>query len=1108
MDRGKGYEAPGPVAPPSRGLVGRRAELAELRDALAAARDGRGSVVLVTGEAGIGKTRLLDALADEASAGGALVLRGAGWEGGGAPAFWPWVQALRTLADRVDAASLVDRVGPAAAYVAGLVPELAGGQTPQAAAPDSEQTRFSLFDAVGRLLAAAAADTPLVLILDDLHAADHSSLLLLEFVGRMLHGVRMLAIGAYREAELRDTPEAAEILARASRGGGRLALGGLSLEELEELLRRHAGGPPPAGLAARLHGLTDGNPFFADELTRLIASDPAAAGADSVPLPDSVRETLRRRLRPLAPAARETLAVAAVIGRDFTLETLAAAAGRPAAEVLRDLDAAADAGLLDMADPARFSFIHALVRETLYEELPRSRRAALHRSVAEAMRDGHAADAHLSELAHHFFLAAPDADPADAVRYACRAAESAMELMAFEQAADLYDLALRALARGPDDRELRCSLLLGRGDAEMRAGRSGSARESLAEAARLAEELGSPAELARAALLSAPWGLSVNFADEPLARLLEDALAAQAEEELATRARLTAALANARYWSAPAQERLALADEAIELARRSGDPHTLARVLGDAHIATWDPDSAERAMPWADELLAIAADLGDRELALHGHSWRTSLLLERGDLSAVEEAVAVFARLAEDLPQPRARAASMRHRALRATLQGRFPEAERLLDEQAALVAEGSIDLMLVAGQVFGLRWVQGRLAELAPAVREFADNLPAMPAWRCALLAVHRDAGARSDLRLEYDRLAREGFDALPRDNLWLVALSLLSEACAELGDAGGAPELERLLEPYADRMVVVPGAAFLGPVARALGLLALTRGDLETAHRRLDAATATSSGLLARPLLAHLALDRARVELAGGRPEAARARAEEARRAGTDLDMPRLVERAEQLMASLDEQAPANASPAPARVPVAGRALRRVGDHWTIAADGRSFTLRDIKGLHHLARLLAAPGVDMHSLDMAGEPAPPAAAGPGVTGPDRGDAGALLDPEAKAAYRRRIEDLEEEIDEAERFNDVERADRAREELEFIGRELSAAVGLGGRDRKAASASERARLNVTRAIKAAVDRIAAHDPELADELRATVHTGTFCVYRPLTGTPPWSVED
>lgn len=1092
-----------------RALIGRRNELEQLRDAVTRAVAGRGSVLLITGDAGIGKTRLLQAAADDAAARGALVLRGAGWEGGGAPAFWPWVQALRELSQHTDPEKLAARLGPAAGLVGGVVPELGGGQEAEAAVLDSDQARFSLFDAIARLLAVAATETPLVLLLDDLHAADHSSLLLLEFLGRTVQAAPVLAVGAYRPGELPGGSDAAEVLARSSRTGAHLALDGLDREELGELLRHRTGSEPPPGLAERLHELTDGNPFFAHELARLLLADPAAGTQpEAVPLPDSVRETLRRRLRPLPAPSRELLSVAAVLGREFRLDMLARAAGRPAAELFDELDAAVSAGLLDAAGQGRFAFTHALVRETLYEELPTARRLQLHRSVADAIVQTGDADDHLAELAHHFFLAAPAGTAADALHFATRAAEQAMEVLAFEEAADLFELALRALALGPADDRLRCSLLLGRGDAEMRAGRTSASRETLAEAADLAKALDAPAELARAALLSAPWGLSVNFFDEPLARMLADALAAQPESELATRARLTAALANARYWSTPPEVRLALADEAIALARQSGDAFTLARVLGDAHIATWNPDSAVRAMPWADELLEIADGLGDRELALHGHSWRTSLLLELGRLGPVEEAIAVFARLADEMRQPRARAASLRHRALRSVMRGRFEEAEELLDEQAALVAEGSIDLMLVAGQVFGLRWVQGRLGDLGPAVREFAENLPAMPAWRCALLAVHRDAGATDDLRLEYQRLAAEGFDALPRDNLWLVALSLLAEACAELRDPEGAAEIERLLEPYAERMVVVPGAAWLGPVSRALGLTALTRGDLDAAGAWIEQATTGATRLLARPLLGHLALDAARLAVARGDGETARARADEAARIAADLGMPGLERRAQDLAAGpvSTGSAPADPNGAPARNGAAAappeRGLRRSGDHWTIACGGRTFTVRDMKGLHHLARLLTAPGLEVHALDMAGVPV--ASGGPAQ---DRGDAGAMLDPAAKEAYRRRIEELREELDEAERFHDVERADRAREELEFIGRELAAAVGLGGRDRKAASASERARLNVTRAIKGAIDRIAAHDPELGEELRATVRTGTFCAYRPLRDTPPWSVE-
>lgn len=1087
-------------------FVGRAAELGELRAALDGASRGRGELVLVTGEPGIGKTSLLTTLADEATAGGATVLWGAGWEGGGAPAHWPWVQALRGLLAARDAARLKTQVGFAAGYIAALLPEAAELLgAPPASSLEGEQARFSLFDAVARLLTGAASDGPVVLLLEDLHAADHSSLLMLEFVGRVVRGARLLVVGSYREEEMRSRPDAAEVLARAARAGRRIPLRGLSRDELGVLVRRQAGSPSRS-LVERLHRLTDGNPFFADELVRLMLAEPGAfgGGARSVPLPDTVRETIRRRLDPVGDDVRATLSIAAVIGREFALDTLAHASGEPPLVLMQRLDEAAEAGIVEERGVGRHAFVHALVRETLYEELPNARAVELHRRVAEAL-DRPGEEAHLSELAHHFFLAAPGGEARPAVDYAVRAAEHAMEMLAFEHAAELYDLALRALDLAGPDEPRRCDLLLGRGDALMRAGQVPAAREILAEAGEVACRLRSAPRMARAGLLLSPWGLSLQVSDDQLIRLLEQGLAA-AEDDV-TRARLTAALAVALYWSAPPEERLRLVEEAIALARTTGDRAALARVLGDAHIATWDPESVTRSMPWAEELLAIADEIGDRELAVHAYSWRTSLLAEMGDFQAVEHAIAVFTSLAEQLRQPRAAASALRHRVMRSILQGRFDEVDELLDEQARLAGAGSdasIDVMLVAGQVFSLRYMQGRLAELEPAVRQFAEALPAMPAWRCALMAVLRDAGSTSELRLEYERVAAHGFESLPRDNLWFVALSLLAEACAELEDAEGAAKLEALLEPYAERLVVIPGAAVLGPVARALGLLALTRGDHDRALGHFEAAAASSMRMLARPMLAHLALDLARTQGARGDLGAARAELAEARSIAGELEMTGIVERADRVARTLGiETAPEPAAPpaAGAAPTTAGRELRRVGDHWTVSRDGSAFTLRDMKGLHHLATLLQSPGIEIHALDLTGD----GTAGIGAAA--AGDAGALLDPEAKAAYKLRIEDLQDEIEEAERFHDDERASRAREELDFIAHELSAAVGLGGRDRKAASTSEKARLNVTRAIKSALDRIAIHDPDLADELRATVRTGTFCEYHPLPQTPPWTVR-
>jgi class 3 adenylate cyclase len=1092
---------------PGAGFVGRRAELDELLAALARAQQGHGALFLLSGDAGIGKTRLAGELVARAQASGIRCVWSSAWDGGGAPAYWPWIQVVRRLVQDVPGEALTARLGSTAPYLAHIVPEL--GEVlpglPELGGVESEQARFGLFDALTRFLHASAAEAPLVLVLDDLHAADRASLLLLEFLARTLHDAAILVVGAQRTGEEKE-PESAVLLARlaAAATARTVPIGGLSRPELEELVAGRDPDRAEPAVIERLHELTDGNPFFADEVTRLLVAEqrapaPGSARPPTLPLPDSVRDTIRRRLEPLPEESLDLLALAAVIGREFRLETLVAASEHTVDELLAMLDHAVAASTLREVpgEIGRYAFAHALIRETLYEDLPKTRRIQLHGTVAETLERLYGEQAELSELADHFFRAAPLRGADKALGYAVRAAERAMELLAYEHAEELYGYALRALDLLPADDERRCDLLLALGNAQMGAGDIAAARETLAAAAALARRLDLPQHFAQAALGSAPWGLSTTILLEDLAELLAEALGRLPADDTALRARVIAALAVALYWAAPAEARLAMAEEAIAMARRLDDPATLARVLADAHIATWDPESPERSLPWAEEILELSDRAGEVELALYAHDWRIALLLETGDVAAAERAIASFDRLASEADQPRTRNYARRHRTLQALTEGRYADAETLLTEAAATadLREGSIEAMGLSGQAFAMRWAQGRLGELEDAVRHFADRYPAMPSWRCALIAVYIDSGRVAEARREFERFASRDFADLPRDNLWLAGLVFLTEACARLQDERAAAVLERLLLPFADRNIVIPAGASFGPVARYLGLLAATRGAVDDARERFAAARQAAVRMSARPMIAQLCVDEARLLAATGAGESADAARllAEAQTLASELGMAQLVAEVEALRGGAAGSAPEP----PARRSKAE--LVREGDYWRVRLDDAGFMLKHGKGVHYLARLLAEPDTEIHALDLVGGPRERA------DGPS-GDAGALLDPEAKAAYKGRLEDLREDLDEAEEWGDPERAAKAREEIEFLERELARAVGLGGRDRKAGSDSERARVNATRAIKAVIERIAGEHERLGRHLGNCVATGTFCVYRPEPGGPEWEV--
>ena len=648
-------------------FVGRERELTELLTGLEDAHAGRGRLFLLSGEPGIGKSRLAGEFAAHARDGGARVLWGRCWEAGGAPAYWPWVQLLRAYLRTGDPATIREEMGSGATDIAQMLPDVHDlfPEIPSPPSVDPESARFQLFDSTARFLTNAGAAAPLALVLDDLHAADVPSLLLLRFLAGQLSESRVLVLGTYRDVEVTPNHPLTETLSELAREPvtRHIALRGLDEDDVAQYIEATTRAVARPSLASTLHRRTNGNPLFLSEAVRLLAAEkrlgedvPTASLRIAVPL--GIREVIARRVRHLSEGAQQAMVLASVLGREFAIEPVRRMGDLGADEMLEIMGEAMAAGLLDEVSgaPGRFRFHHDLVRETLYEGLGPARRVQLHRRAAEVLEDLYGADAepHLAELAHHFFEGIPGGDRDRAVEYSRRAADQAARSLAYEEAARLYQMGLQALELDErPDQEILGELLLALGDAQGRAGDLWASRETFLRAAGIARRTGAAIQLARSALGYGGRFLWARAGDDPhLVPLLQDALVLLGGSHDRLRVRLLSRVACALR-SDPDRERSALLSaQATEIARRLGDPPTLAYALEGRLWATWWPENLEERLEIAKELVHVGEEAGDGERIFAGLLGRAAGLIDLGAVADAKTQLQALARRAEQLRQP------------------------------------------------------------------------------------------------------------------------------------------------------------------------------------------------------------------------------------------------------------------------------------------------------------------------------------------------------------------------------------------------------------------------------------------------------------------------
>ena len=1062
-------------------------------------------MLLLSGEPGIGKTRLADQFSTIAASRGAVVIWGRCWEGAGAPPYWPLIQIVRGCTARPHFARHIEGLGSNVSFVASIVPEIRqafglpleeAGSTP----PDPEEARFKLFDSVMTLLRSFSLDDQLMLVIDDLHDADQSSLQMLRFIAHGLRESRIFVLGTYRDAEVRSSADLQRLIGDLSREALSIPLGGLGQRELAQLVESRTGRPADEGFVETLYQATDGNPLFVDGVVRLMVAEGEfergkPIGADRFKIPDGVRESIRRRLASLPPAARSILEVGAAIGNEFDVGVLQSAAGSDAEDLRLLLDQGDRVGVLSAAVESRGSrrFAHALIREAIYQEIAPSDRRHLHAGIAAAIenRYGKELKPHLAALAHHFLEAEI---PEKAIDYLIRAGDAALAVYAFDGAISHWEKAVALFGEHGGDVVRKADLLSNLGFTLYQV----DEKEGLAlleEALSLYEHVG---EEARAAQLHVKLGHIQAMAGphKDLPRALvhyrrAESLLSQGTQTETLVPRVYAGLGQVAREQFRVREALEYTQRSMEAAEREGANNE-----------------------WCVNAAAFS---------LH--------LLETGRIAEAQ-------KITEEV---RSRIPAMTD-PLRAFysfyLSGGFYNSLWDLRSARECWQQGLASPLLARSQRRDMSNLLGLaalwLGDLA-AGRQFYGET-GVPPWTLAFF--EGDWERERDLlkgALEWACKVHLGFEIFVRRSLACVlrALGEHSRACVVL---------ERFLQNYAPGEPICHTEMYLRP---ELALLYTELGRLESAREqvaRCDEITAAGENW--RGLGAHSERAAAVLSAAEGRHSDADARfaisagvfnrlslvweeadvlhrwgralasAGEGNRAIEKLDAATEIYRRHGAGQRWIDHVAADRSriedstrnePQATSVPDATSAVfRREGEYWTISYRDRLIRLKDMKGLRYIAYLLAHPGEQFHVHDLVA--VVDRATQADETSPrdfelrvakDLGDAGAILDPRAKVEYRSRHVELQCDLAEAEKANDGGRAELIREELEMLEEQLATAVGLGGRDRKAADHAERTRSRVGRAIRNSLKSIRESDPPLGHHLATCIRTGYLCEYRP-----------
>jgi len=893
-------------------FVGRKSELETLTASLAVAHAGRLQLLSLAGEAGIGKTRVVEHFIETLTRNGHVALVARSPEEPGAPPFWPWIQILRGYLDGIPPIDL-------SAFLSGLediahlVPEL---RPRFSSAPpsilDPLQARFRLFDAIATCLERAAQRTPLAIFLEDIHRADEASLLLLAYITTAIPKSPLLVVLTYRDTH-RNTLFAKTVATLLRSPVARsLHLAGLPGPEAAVLLESLAGRKLDSSVVDLLYEKSGGNPFFLSQLARYIEKfridDVVSA------LPGDLADAVAMQIDDLSSDTNELLALAAVAGSEFSIPLLADAADIPRSGILPLLEEAIEAKVVVASNThGTYRFAHALLRDALYQRLSTIRRCRFHERIARSLLNLTATtqDSHISSIAHHFFEAAPLGLIGEAVEFSRRAGDSASSRLAYEDAARHYARALELLDLSPSDDDLaRCNLLRMLAAQLTKSGNREEAKRVFDRLAKLAASANASTLVAEAALGLAPGVLGLEFGviDPFQIELAKNALFSLGSSSPVLRAKLLARLSIALHWSEDGDTIRQFVEEASALAEKHANPDATAHALQAAWFVTRDPRTVDYRYDLARRLVGLESMSIEPESQLVSQLFWLTSILETGEMVVFDRVLTRYKQLAESLRQPQALWYILMLDSMRALLAGEFSRAEELMERFAALgrrVNDANADHSLIA-QTLVVHHARGTLADLLPAAREVSRRYPSLIGWRASLPWLLANLGRLDEAASELEPLCRNNFRDIPHRLDWPATAVLLSETIALLGDRERARPLYEMMLPLRETYAVI-GLSVVnwGSFSRHLGLLAGCLGHLSEAIDHLENAVRMNKLIGAHAWTAHTQLELARALSANSETASIQGRASEllhsAYQTACRLNMPVLVSCAERMVREL---------------------------------------------------------------------------------------------------------------------------------------------------------------------------------------------------------------